>query len=315
MQPSPPSLLQSSESMSAALTYPIVLACGFSRFDELLPWRRIDRPGHDDFHYFKKIRSTLLRAGFSAFHTHVSWGAPLQKRAHDLAHEIDSVLALSGAPKVHVVAHSMGGLDTRYLICVLGYASKICSLTTIGTPHHGSPLADYITAERSWRSRALQFLQKYFELAGLDLRGFRDLTLPACHDCNNRFAAVEDDCCVHYRTWAGVCPFWPTFTPLKLGHVLLRYRFGAPQNDGLVPLESAKWKDEFFQGALPWDHFNEVGWWMPDRMLGGDLVALNFEKKVRQFYLRIAQRLHTLQEASPQALRTDGLPRAHAATP
>ena len=74
--------------MAAANTYPIALACGFSRFDELLPWHRLDRPGHDDFHYFKKIQSTLHGAGYAAFHTHVSWGAPLQKRAHELAHRL-----------------------------------------------------------------------------------------------------------------------------------------------------------------------------------------------------------------------------------
>src|SRR3990172_11259305 len=104
--------------MSAPNTSPIALACGFSRFDELLPWSYVDRPGQDDFHYFKRIRATLLQAGFRAFHTHVHWGAPLEKRAHDLAHEVDSILALTGAPKVHVIAHSMGGWDARYLISV-----------------------------------------------------------------------------------------------------------------------------------------------------------------------------------------------------
>lgn len=288
--------------MSAANTYPIALACGFSRFDELIPWKWLDRPGDDDFHYFKRIRSTLRRAGYSAFHTHVGWGAPLAKRADELAHEVDSILALTGAPKVHIIAHSMGGLDARQMICVLGYAPKVCSLTTIATPHHGSPLADYVTEARTWREPPMRRLQRYFELTGKDLRGFRDMTMEACSDRNSRLAPLEARCRVHYRTWAGVCDFWPMFSPLKVGYLLLRFRFGEKENDGLVPLASATWRDEFFQGQVPWDHFNEVGWWTPDRLLGGDNVALNFEKTVRQFYLRLAEGLIALQE--PALLRS-----------
>src|SRR5204862_5513379 len=46
------------------------------------------------------------------------------------------------APRVNVIAHSMGGLDARYAIARLGAADKIASLVTIGTPHHGTPLAE-----------------------------------------------------------------------------------------------------------------------------------------------------------------------------
>jgi triacylglycerol lipase len=276
-------------------TYPIALACGFSRFDELLPWRRFDRAGNDAFHYFKKIRGTVIAAGYPAFHTHVSWGAPLEKRGHDLAHEVDSILAITGAPRLHIIAHSMGGLDARYVINVLGYAAKVCSLTTIATPHHGSPLADWITDENTWRGRTLRQLQRIAVAVGLDLRGFRDLTLTACAARNAEWAASEARCGVHFRTWAGVCPFWPTFLPLKLGHLLLRYQHGLGANDGLVPLESAVWQRKFFQGAVPFDHFNEVGWWTPDRVFGGDFVALTFERRVREFYVALARELQDLQ--------------------
>jgi triacylglycerol lipase len=52
---------------------------------------------------------------------------------------------------VHIIAHSMGGLDARYLIASngLGCANWIASLTTVSTPHLGSPLADIVTGERT----------------------------------------------------------------------------------------------------------------------------------------------------------------------
>jgi len=37
--------------------------------------------------------------------------------------------------KVHLFAHSMGGLDARHMITHLGMANRVRTLTTIGTPH------------------------------------------------------------------------------------------------------------------------------------------------------------------------------------
>ena len=39
---------------------------------------------------------------------------------------------------VHVLAHSMGGLDSRFMISSLGMAQRVLTLTTLGTPHRGS---------------------------------------------------------------------------------------------------------------------------------------------------------------------------------
>ncbi len=44
---------------------------------------------------------------------------------------------------VNIVAHSMGGLDARYLISHMSF-SRVASLTTIATPHRGSSFMDYI---------------------------------------------------------------------------------------------------------------------------------------------------------------------------
>src|SRR5271166_5787150 len=71
--------------------------------------------------------------------------AGIEARASALAEQIDQ--AFPTGP-IHVVAHSMGGLDTR---CVLsnnlrGLATpgRVASLSTISTPHRGSPIADLL---------------------------------------------------------------------------------------------------------------------------------------------------------------------------
>jgi triacylglycerol esterase/lipase EstA (alpha/beta hydrolase family) len=40
---------------------------------------------------------------------------------------------------VHIIAHSMGGLDARHLIVdIVTMADKVGTLATIGTPHLGT---------------------------------------------------------------------------------------------------------------------------------------------------------------------------------
>ena len=39
-----------------------------------------------------------------------------------------------GCEKVNIIAHSKGGLDSRYMITHLGLADKVASLTTVATP-------------------------------------------------------------------------------------------------------------------------------------------------------------------------------------
>ena len=58
-----------------------------------------------------------------------------------LARRMDEVLARTGAPKVFLVAHSMGGLASRVYLQQHGGGAKVAGLVTIGTPHHGTALA------------------------------------------------------------------------------------------------------------------------------------------------------------------------------
>ena len=59
--------------------------------------------------------------------------------------QLSSVLPKGAA--VNLVAHSMGGLDCRYLISRIKPKSYTpISLTTIGTPHRGSPFMDWCAA-------------------------------------------------------------------------------------------------------------------------------------------------------------------------
>jgi triacylglycerol lipase len=55
--------------------------------------------------------------------------------------EVDGLLQRTGAKKVDIVAHSMGGLSTRHYLKFLGGTAKVDRFVSIGSPHHGAKLA------------------------------------------------------------------------------------------------------------------------------------------------------------------------------
>lgn len=60
--------------------------------------------------------------------------------ADQVARRIKEVCAATGAPRVILVGHSMGGLVSRAYLRRYGNA-RVAKLITLGTPHHGSRLA------------------------------------------------------------------------------------------------------------------------------------------------------------------------------
>src|ERR1700719_4474458 len=72
----------------------------------------------------------------------------VQLRAQELA---NAIAAKFPSGEVHIVAHSMGGLDARCLLAQnlrgLAAGDRVVSLSTISTPHHGSPVADLLLGE------------------------------------------------------------------------------------------------------------------------------------------------------------------------
>ncbi|MFN2602425.1 MAG: Ig-like domain-containing protein [Gemmatimonadaceae bacterium] len=63
--------------------------------------------------------------------------------AQQLQAKTDSLLTVTGATKIDIIAHSMGGLSSRYFSKNLGGSDKIDALVFLGTPNHGASLANF----------------------------------------------------------------------------------------------------------------------------------------------------------------------------
>ncbi len=65
-----------------------------------------------------------------------------------LAQELGRIMTHYGTASVTLVAHSKGGVDAQTCAVYNGMAAHISQIITLGTPHHGTPLADL--AWSSW---------------------------------------------------------------------------------------------------------------------------------------------------------------------
>jgi triacylglycerol lipase len=57
--------------------------------------------------------------------------------------KVDQILAATGAAKVDLISHSMGGLSTRYYVKNLGGGAKVDEWVSLGGPNHGTNTANY----------------------------------------------------------------------------------------------------------------------------------------------------------------------------
>jgi triacylglycerol lipase len=107
-------------------------------------------------------------------------------RAEVLAREIVRAFGASGP--IHIVAHSMGGLDARFLVSqnVGGVAGRVKTVVGISTPHRGSPVASVFDA-----ATPLGLLPRLGPLASELFDDLRART-NAVHDLSEAGAAALD---------------------------------------------------------------------------------------------------------------------------
>ncbi|WP_449334047.1 esterase/lipase family protein [Streptomyces cynarae] len=70
------------------------------------------------------------------------WHQSNSTTAQQLSTEVDRLLAATGATKVDIVSHSMGGLSSRYYLKNLGGTSKVDAWVSLGGPNHGTDTAN-----------------------------------------------------------------------------------------------------------------------------------------------------------------------------
>ena len=224
--------------MIGRLKAPIVLAHGLFGFS------RIGIGPLTLTSYFRGIPEILRAAGNRVLTSRVHPIASIDFRGRRLGYRIDTYFP---DEPVHIIGHSMGGLDARRLLAEPGWRDRVLSLTTIGTPHLGSILADFAKLRAGRIYRLLHAM-------GIDYRGFLDVTRLSMRRFNRQYGAIDGVPCLCV---AGEPESTEVSWPLRRLHEALGEMEGT--NDGLVPGSSAL----AFGEPLPsWglDHLRQMNW-------------------------------------------------------
>jgi triacylglycerol lipase len=212
------------------LKYPIVLVHGIIAHD---------RPSF--IKYWGKIPEALRENGARVFLGNTDAWGDYESNAKILKTTIDNVLYETNSDKVNIIAHSKGGLDSRYLIWKYGYGGKVASLTTISTPNHGTELADRIykikIVHTRIAKRALVFFGKLYGDKNPDLFNVNyQLTTEYMKKFNDN--VLMDDR-VHYQSFYTVMK--DSFDDVLFLFSYRKIKKISGDNDGFVSESTAKW--------------------------------------------------------------------------
>jgi triacylglycerol lipase len=219
-------------SKPCATKYPIILVHGISFRDDfpvIKYWSQLPKA-------LEKNGARVYLSNTKAFGSHVENAIILRERILEILEE-------TGSEKVNIIAHSKGGLESRYMITKLDMANRVASLTTLATPHRGSYIADTILIwlrQNNWLDKIISIANKYGKFIGDKnpeaLQAAENLTIKYMKNFNQ---SVPDVSGVLYQSTGGIIsneyPIWL----VRIQEKVLSEKEG--QSDGTVSLKSYQW--------------------------------------------------------------------------
>ncbi len=242
------------------------------------------------FNYWGRIPAALQKNGAVVFYGKQQSAQSIADSAKELAAQMRAILAETGAEKLNIIAHSKGGLDTRYAMQELGMAQYVASLTTINTPHHGCAWVDDLLEKipphiAQWVAARYETIFRGLGDTSPDfLAGVRDLTAANCKAFDAAYPMEPEipyHCVMSEMRNILSAPF-----PLWLGYLCIKQKNRKSRCDGLVPVDSARLDGAKFT-MIPKTKFRGIS--------HGDMIDLNRENiedfDVREFYVGIVKEL------------------------
>ncbi len=182
--------------------------------------------------YFHGVRRLFTDLGLHVIVPKLPWGGSIRARARALARQLEPETG-----PLHLIAHSMGGVDARCYITLMEGYRKVSSLTTLAAPHRGSPAADYVLS-------GLSLFRLLPSMANLS---------PGAMAAFNR--GTPDHPQVAYRSYSAVRPLAEQpWLVRRYGRVI---RSVEGDNDSQVSMSSARWGQHV--RILQADHFEVIG--------------------------------------------------------
>jgi len=245
--------------------------------------------------YFRSLPQHLRGSGLRVFVPELDPTQGVEIRGSQLGDQIQAAFlagTLDAGEKTHIIAHSLGGLDSRYMLSPANpnpLRVPIRSLTMIATPHRGSPVADAIENPAALLpfphlpfNAVPNLLEPALNALGISLNGLRDLTTRACQAFSQKYT---DNPSVRYFSSAGSgrAGFPQTSAAFLLFHHYIAAATGQV-NDGMVSVDSAQW-GSYDSSTWPTDHSEVIGYNLDNLLIP---PAFDYVAKYDQIVARAA---------------------------
>ena len=245
----------------------------------------------EHLNYWGRVPAELIKNGATIYYGGQESAGDVHTCALQLKKAIIKCLEETGAEKVNIIAHSKGGLDSRYCVSMLGMAPYVASLTTINTPHHGCEFAEYLMnkAPEKLRNTVAAAYNKGAKLAGDTnpdfIKAVTDLTKAGVEQLNKEMEpmAYQFDGIFTQSFGSKLNHAVNGRFPLNMSYHFVKHFDGF--NDGLVGEESFQWGPNYQ--------------FLTNRGLRGishaDMIDLNRENidgfDIREFYVNVVKGL------------------------
>lgn len=247
--------------------YPVVLVHGAFGFDAIGP-----------VSYWYGIVGALRNGGATVYTPSVSGASTSEARGEQLLQQLRALKAAHGHQKFNLIGHSHGGPTARYVAAVA--PELVASVTTVGSPHAGSKVADAIENVTSWTgttgfaatlanglAATIAFLSGSPNLPQDSLGSLQSLNTAGAAAFNRRFpqGAPTSNCGQGPASVNGI-RYWSVGGTSVATNVLdvsdgllvaTSVLFGFEQNDGLVSRCSSHW-GTVLKDNYAWNHLDEV---------------------------------------------------------
>ena len=202
--------------------------------------------GIKDFKFlraFGNIENYLKEEGYIVYTSTQDGFGTIENNAKQLKEQIIEILSKENVDKINLIAHSKGGLDSKYMIENLDMQDKIASLTTLCTPFKGSIIASLLF-------KLPNFLKKYLAfILNTTYKIFKDKNpdaLKVCEELQKHNCIEKETLHVHNSIY---CQSYSSTLKHKrddflMGIPLFFSRFYEDESsDGLVNKDSTKFEN------------------------------------------------------------------------
>ena len=237
--------------------------------------------------YWGRIPAELERNGAKIFYGNHESAETVEKSAEKIRERILEVCEKTGCDKVNVIAHSKGGLDTKYAIANTDIGEHIASLTTINTPHGGCEFAEYLLdkidepIQKKVAGAYNATLKRLGDKSPDFIMAVRDLTATRCKTISQMCDTFDYEAAGIFTQSVGSCmkKAKSGAFPLNMSYKFVD-KFDGP-NDGLVGEPAFHWGSKY---TYLENKYNRG-------ISHGDMIDLNRENitgfDVREFYVNL----------------------------